>query len=100
MVGPVHIIACHKGATETQAKKLLGFSDATVVSAPFGVYVADNVQKVQFVFITDCRDAANTYNRYLSFVTWLEETGEDEFLAQRAESRAKITRVIADEYKK
>ena len=39
--GPVHVIACHKTATEAQAIRLLGFPDATVVSAPFGVFVAD-----------------------------------------------------------
>ena len=43
--GPVHIIACHKTATETQARKLLGFPDAMIVKAPFGIYVADDVQK-------------------------------------------------------
>jgi hypothetical protein len=57
--GPVHIIGCHKNATEAQAAKLLGFPDATVVNAPFGVFVADNIQKVQFAFIRDCRDEAN-----------------------------------------
>jgi hypothetical protein len=30
--GPVHLIACHKGATEAQARTMLGFPDATVVS--------------------------------------------------------------------
>ena len=27
-----------------------------MVSGPFGVFVADPIQKVQFVFITECRD--------------------------------------------
>ena len=53
--GPVHVIGCHKTATEAQATSLLGFPDATVVSAPFGVFVADNIQKVQFAFIVNCR---------------------------------------------
>ena len=44
--GPVHVIACHKTATDAQATRLLGLADTTVVSAPFGVYVADAVQKV------------------------------------------------------
>jgi hypothetical protein len=59
--GPVHLIGCHKTATETQATRLLGFPDATVVSTPFGVYVADNLQKVQLAFIGNCRDEANTH---------------------------------------
>ena len=34
--GPLHIIACLKTATESQAAKFLGFPDATLVAAPFG----------------------------------------------------------------
>jgi hypothetical protein len=37
VAGPVHIIACHKNATEAQAIRLLGFPDATVVTASFGI---------------------------------------------------------------
>ena len=97
--GPIHIIACHKGATETQAKKLLGFPDATVVKGTFGIYVADNIQKVQFVFITECRDESNTYHGVQRLFDWLKETGEDHLLIERAISRAKIIRTIAREYK-
>src|SRR5260370_6175423 len=43
--GPMHIVACYKGATETQALKMLGFPDATVVPGRFGLHVADSVQK-------------------------------------------------------
>jgi len=32
-VGPVHLIGCNRGATESQALQLLGFPDATVVTA-------------------------------------------------------------------
>jgi hypothetical protein len=81
--GPVHVIACHKTATEGQATKLLGFPDATVVTPPFGVFVADNVQKIQFVFITNCRDEANTRHGLQRFFDWLTQTGEDALLAQR-----------------
>jgi hypothetical protein len=95
--GPVHVIACHKNATESQAMKLLGFPDATVVSAPFGIYVADNVQKVQFAFIVNCRDEANTRHGVQRFFEWLEQTGEDALMAKRAKSRAKIVKTIAKE---
>ena len=60
--GPVHLIACQKGVTETQALRQLGFPDAIVVSASFGVYVADDVQKIQMAFIANCRDKTNTEN--------------------------------------
>src|SRR5262249_18760000 len=58
--GPLHIIACHRSATEAQATKLLGLSDATVVSERFGIFIADNIQKVQLALIVNCRDESNT----------------------------------------
>lgn len=95
--GPLHLIACHRGATETQATNLLGFPDATVVSAPFGVFVADDVQKVQFAFLTNCRDDALTRHATQRFFEWLKQTGEAERVARRAVSRARIVKLIAKE---
>jgi hypothetical protein len=96
-VGPMHVIACHRSATEAQATKLLGFPDATVVNAPFGIYVADNVQKVQFAFVCNCRDDATTRHGVQRFFDWLEQTGEGALLASRAASRARIVKAIAKE---
>ena len=95
--GPLHIIACHRTATESQARKLLGFPDATVVSAPFGIFVADNIQKIQFVFIVNCRDASTTRHGVQRFFEWLKQTGEDVLIAKRAKSRASIVKAIAKE---
>jgi hypothetical protein len=97
--GPLHVIACHKGATDSQARKLLGFPDATVVAAPFGIYVADSIQMVQFAFITDCRDETNTRQSLQRFLEWLIQTGEEAQLADRALARARIVRAIAKEAK-
>jgi hypothetical protein len=97
--GPLHIIACHKTATESQAAKLLGFPDATFVTAPFGVFVADPVQKVQFAFLTNCRDEANTRHGLQRFMEWLSQTGEETLLAQRAQARTRIVLAIAREAK-
>lgn len=97
--GPVHVIGCHKNATEVQATKLLGFPDATVVSAPFGVFVADKIQKVQFAFIVNCRDEANTRHGVQRFLDWLKQTGEDVLVADRAMARARIVAAIAKEAK-
>lgn len=97
--GPLHIIACHKTATESQAAKLLGFPDATLVAAPFGVFVADPVQKVQFAFLTNCRDEANTRHGLQRFMEWLSQTGEEKLLADRAQARARIVKAIAKEAK-
>lgn len=98
--GPVHVIACHRTATETQAAKLLGFPDATLVSGPFGVFVADPIQKVQFAFITNCRDDSNTRHGLDRFLEWLEQTGEDKLLADRAQARARIVQAVAREVTK
>ena len=95
--GPVHVIACQKGVTENQALNQLGFPDAVVVTAPFGVYVADDVQKIQMVFIPNCRDEATTRHRIQRFLLWLDAQGEGELLAQRAMSRRKIGDLIAAE---
>lgn len=97
-VGPLHLIACHRGATETQATALLGFADATVVSGSFGIFVADDVQKVQFAFLANCRDESQTRHALQRFMEWLDQTGEADILAKRAASRAKIVRVIAAEH--
>jgi hypothetical protein len=93
--GPVHIIACHKGVTENQATALLGFPDATVVTPPFGVYVADNTQKIQLVFLANCRDESSTRYSAQRFFDWLLQSGETAYLAERACGRAAIVRAIA-----
>jgi hypothetical protein len=93
--GPLHLILCLKTATETQATNLLGFPDATIVSAPFGVFVADPVQQVQFAFLTNCRDEANTRHGIQRFFEWLSQTGEDTNVVHRAQHRATIVRAIA-----
>ena len=95
--GPLHLIACHRGATEAQATSLLGFPDATVVSGSFGVFVADEVQKVQFVFLANCRDETQTRHTFQRFQEWLVQTGEGERLARRGASRAKIIKTVAGE---
>lgn len=95
--GPLHIIACHRTITETQATNLLGFPDATVISSPFGLYVADNVQKMQFVFLANCRDPIQTRLAVQRFWEWLEQAGESQLLAARAMARARIVKAVAKE---
>lgn len=95
--GPLHVIACHRSVTETQATSMLGFPDAIIVSSPFGVYVADDVQKVQFVFLANCRDAYQTRHAVQRFLDWTEQAGESVALAERAMARARIVKAIAKE---
>lgn len=90
LCGPVHVIACQKGVTEAQAVRQLGFPDAIVVKAPFGIYVADEVQKIQMAFIANCRDEATTQDRVQAFLDWLTAQDEAQYLVQRARDRRRI----------
>lgn len=94
--GPVHLIACQKSVSEAQAMRQLGYPDATIVKADFGVYVADGVQKIQMVFLANCRDASTTLDAAGKFFDWLDVTREAARLVQRAEGRRRIVRAILD----
>jgi hypothetical protein len=95
LVGPIHLVACHQGVTEAQALRQLGFPDAMIITAPFGVYVADDVQRIQMVFLKDCRDEGNTRVRTEQLMRWLQDEGEEERLAERAIRRAEIVKAMA-----
>lgn len=97
IAGPVHLIACQKSVSESQALRQLGFPDAVLVVAPFGVYVADDVQKVQMVFVANCRDETTTQHRVQRFLEWLSQEREDRFLAKRAAARRRISDLIGQE---
>jgi len=96
-VGPVHFIACHRSVTESQAMKMLGFPDATIVSPSFGVYLSDNIQKIQLILVANCRDESSTRHGLQRVFDWLEQTVEDARMATRAAARARIIKAIAKE---
>jgi hypothetical protein len=96
-IGPVHLIGCNRAVTEGQARQLLGFPDATIVNAPFGIYVADNSQKIQFVLLSNCRDETTTRYALQRFMEWLEEAEESSDLVEHAASRKRIVQAIANE---
>jgi len=95
--GPVHVIACQAGATEAQARTMLGFPDATFVKASFGIFAADNVQQIQFALLQDCRDDTTTRNSMHRMLQWLRESGEDSLVADRALRRRIIAGTIAEQ---
>lgn len=97
-IGPVHLIGCNRVATESQALQILGFPDATIVTAPFGIYVAEDLQKVQFVLLSNCRDETTTRNALQRFLEWLEVAGETLDLVNRARSRKRIVEAVAKEH--
>jgi hypothetical protein len=93
--GPVHLIACHKGVTGTQAQRMLGFPDATVVAAPFGVYVLDPVQAIQIVLLANCADESATRHNVQRFMEWLPQSEQSELLAKFAGKRKDLVALLA-----
>ncbi len=93
--GPIHLLACHKGVTESQARIMLGFPDATVVSAPFGVYDVDPVQSIQLVLLAQCRDATSTRLGVQRFLEWLDESEQSVALIQHAAKRKLVVKALA-----
>lgn len=95
--GPVHLIGCNRAVTETQATSLLGFSDAIIVGGPYGIYVADDIQKVQFVLLANCRDESLTRIALQRFTQWLSQSGEGARVVNRGHARSRIVGAIAAE---
>ncbi len=93
--GPVHLVVVQGGATETQAAKQLGSPDATIVPTDFGVYAADEIQKVQIVFLSHCIDPSSIYGRVQTLLNWLEATQEGDRLVHRAQDRTRIVSLLA-----
>lgn len=95
-VGPVHVIASPQPVTESQARRLLGFPDATVVKDAWGIWVSDALQRIQLVLIDRCTSASSTVARVQQAFAWLRVSGEDATLALRAERRARIVMAMAE----
>jgi len=93
--GIVHVVACMGSTTEAQAKKMLGFPNATVIPGPFGVYVLDSVQAVQFVLIANCIDDTTTRLGTQRFLEWLSQTKQDKELVKFAKKRKKVIEQLA-----
>ena len=87
-------------AGESQARNILGFPDATILKDSFGIYVADNIQKIQMVFIEKCSDSTSTSMALQEFLNWLVRTNELRKFIKRAESRKKIIHIISEENEK
>ncbi|MGQ0801351.1 MAG: hypothetical protein ACT4NL_14735 [Pseudomarimonas sp.] len=92
--GIVHLIACHRGVTETQAKKMLGTSDAMAIASDFGVYAADHVQQIQIFFLAQCADAGAVAIALRRLNEWLAQFGEIQRVVARAKGRQQILRAV------
>ncbi len=95
--GVLHLIACHRRITETQAARLLGTPDVVAVTSDFGVYAADRVQQIQYILLADCSDDTATALALRRLKEWLVTAGTGEDLARRAASRRRILSTVAQE---
>jgi hypothetical protein len=96
-VGPVHLIAVHKNVTERQACSFIGHPDVMLVNAPFGLYLADRIQHVQVLFVSNCRDETSTRQGIQRCLRWLEESGEGAQLVEGSRRRKRILKTIQKE---
>ncbi len=97
--GPIHLVACPKNITENQALNMLGFPDATIVSDSFGIHIADNIQNIQIVLLKDCVSPSAIRRQLAAWFEFVERTGEDQYVLDRARRRFKIIKVITEEAK-
>lgn len=94
-IGPIHLVACHRGVTESQALRLLGTSNAVAVASEFGVFAAEDVMQTQVVLLAQCVDAGAVMLALRRFLEWLDREGEAANLLRRARARQAIVRAIA-----
>jgi hypothetical protein len=97
LVGPVHLLACHKKCTESQVTKFMGHPDLFMVQTPFGFFVADQTSFVQAFFLLDCRDENSTRLSCQRLLDWIDQSGEAGRIVERAASRARILVAVANE---
>lgn len=97
LLGPIHVIACHRGITESQATRMLGTPDSMVVASDFGIFAADHVQKIQVALLARCSDDNATAVAVRRFTEWLLQSGEGKGVIERARSRRRILDAVAAE---
>jgi hypothetical protein len=95
IVGPLHLIACHRGVTEAQALRMLGTPDAVAVTSDFGVFVADRVSKVQVALFANCLDESAVQSAVRYWREWLTLSDEGSRLLKRARARRDIVQAVA-----
>lgn len=94
LFGPLHLVGVGGAVTTLQAAGLLNNPNATIVRLSFGVWAADPVLGLQFMFLRDCHDPLTTRERLQDAEAWLAKSLEIADLKKRAEQRSKVMAVI------
>jgi hypothetical protein len=97
LVGPVHLVACHRSCTESRILSYMGHPDVYIVQTPFGFFAADLTSFVQTFFLTDCRDRDATVMAMERMFEWIAEANEGGRIVERARSRQRILRTVRGE---
>jgi len=92
--GPLHIVACYRGISESAARKLYGVDDAAYIPLDSGILIRDQKLKVQMLLIAKCSDTASTRGALQECFDWLERSGQAPVIAQYARDRATIVRAV------
>lgn len=92
--GPMHVIACYRGISETAARKLYGVEDAAYIPLDSGILVRDQKLKVQMLLIAKCQDTTSTRSALQTCFEWMERSGQVPVIAQFAKDRSTIVRVV------
>lgn len=94
--GPLHFIAVYGNATEIQVKNLIGYPDVSVIKDEFGIYVWEQNNHIQMVFLTDCKTQSAISSKFILFNNWASSSGEIDKIKTRAKARLHILQAIND----
>ena len=98
VVGPLHVILCHKGVTESQVISFMGHPDLFIVRLAGGFLVADRISFIQALFLTNAIDDDAVRAGLQSMFDWIESQAQEVGnIVARAHSRAAILRTMAGE---
>jgi hypothetical protein len=98
IVGPLHVILCHKNITESQVISFMGHPDLFIVKSATGFLVADRITFVQAIFLTNAIDEDAIRAILQSMFEWVESQAQEMGnIVARARSRAAILRAMAAE---
>ncbi|MCX6306001.1 MAG: hypothetical protein NT040_13650 [Bacteroidetes bacterium] len=96
LMGPIHFVGVVGNATEIQVKNLIGYPDISVIKGDYGVYVWEQNNHIQMVFLTECISPEAVRTKFLLFDTWCQSTKELENIEKRGRARLHVLKAIIE----
>lgn len=97
LLGPVHLIACHKTCPESRIFAFMGHPDVYIVKTDFGFFAVDLSSFVQAFFLIECRDEDSTVQALMQMFEWIAVAAEETAIVDRARSRQRILAAVRTE---